>query len=130
MPAWGLAGGGPLNEHQVNDVVNYLKTIQIPQQEAVDKTPGAITAQTARLENADAVVAATILNQRQVLAEIEQAPADSGFILPLSQEARDILDSAGEGVDTDGRWAVRHGRKQNSQPYPQRPSTTSRWSTK
>lgn len=101
MPAWGLAGGGPLNEHQVNDVVNYLKTIQIPQQEAVDKTPGAITAQTARLENADAIVAATILSQRQVLAEIEQAPADSAFILPLSQEARDILDSAGEGIDTD-----------------------------
>jgi mono/diheme cytochrome c family protein len=101
MPAWGLAGGGPLSEHQVNDVVNYLKTIQIPQQEAVDKTPAALTAQVARLENADAIVAATILNQRQVLAEIEQAPADSAFISPLAQTARDILDNAGEGIDTD-----------------------------
>jgi mono/diheme cytochrome c family protein len=90
-----------LNEHQVNDVVNYLKTIQISQQEAVDKTPAALTAQVARLENADAIVAATILNQRQVLAEIEQAPADSAFILPLSQEARDIFDGAGVGIDTD-----------------------------
>ena len=31
MPAWGLAGGGPLNEAQVSDVVSYLTTIQVPQ---------------------------------------------------------------------------------------------------
>ena len=101
MPAWGLPGGGPLNEHQVNDVVSYLTTIQIPQQEAVDKTPTAISTQMARLENADAIVAATILDQRQVLAEIQQAPVDSAFILLVSQEARDTLDNAGVGIDTD-----------------------------
>ena len=101
MPAWGLAGGGPMNEQQVGDVVNYLGTIQISQQEAVDKTPGAMASQVARLENADQTVDTAILSQRQVLAEIEQAPADSAFISTLSKQARDILDGAALGIDTD-----------------------------
>jgi mono/diheme cytochrome c family protein len=29
MPAWGLAGGGPLPEQPVDDLVNYLQSIQI-----------------------------------------------------------------------------------------------------
>jgi mono/diheme cytochrome c family protein len=101
MPPWGLAGGGPMNEQQVDDIVNYLGTIQITQQEAVDKTPAALVTQGVRLENADQTVETAILSQRQTLAEIEQAPADSLFISGLSEQAREILDDAGVGIDTD-----------------------------
>lgn len=101
MPPWGLAGGGPLNEAQVVDVVNYLKTIQVPQQEAVDKTPAAITVQMSRLANAEATIDEAILNQRQVLAEIAQAPSDAAFISALAERARDVLDEADSGLDTD-----------------------------
>ena len=34
MPAWGLAGGGPLPEQPVEDLVNYLKSITITPEEA------------------------------------------------------------------------------------------------
>jgi mono/diheme cytochrome c family protein len=34
MPAWGLAGGGPLPEQPVEDLVNYLESIQISREEA------------------------------------------------------------------------------------------------
>lgn len=34
MPAWGVAGGGPMNEQQIADLVEYLKSIQIPQAKA------------------------------------------------------------------------------------------------
>ena len=34
MPAWGLAGGGPLPEQPVEDIVNYLQSIQIKPEEA------------------------------------------------------------------------------------------------
>ncbi len=101
MPAWGLEGGGPLNEAQVVDVVNYLKTIQISQQEAVDKTLQAIAVQVSRLGNAEATIADAILNQEQTLAEINQASDDAAFIVPLAQRARDVLDAAGSGLDTD-----------------------------
>jgi mono/diheme cytochrome c family protein len=101
MPAWGLAGGGPMNEHQVLDVVNYLRTIQRDQQEVVNETPGRVSAQLGALEGADATVAAAIIAQEQVVKEIDQAPGDSALIGPLAKTAADLLEEAGEGRDTD-----------------------------
>jgi mono/diheme cytochrome c family protein len=101
MPPWGLAGGGPLNEKQVVDVINYLKTIQITQGEAVNRAFDGVGPQLVRLEGADAAMEAMLLDQEQVLAEIMQAPGDADFIVPVSQDARSILDSAGSGLDTD-----------------------------
>lgn len=34
MPAWGVAGGGPLNDQQVQNLVDYLESIQIGPEEA------------------------------------------------------------------------------------------------
>jgi mono/diheme cytochrome c family protein len=102
MPAWGLAGGGPMNEKQIEDLVNYLETIQIPQQQAVDKMVEAIPSQISRLENADVTITQAILDQRQVIAEIDQAPADQAFVVPLVDEAAEVLANAEEGIDTDG----------------------------
>ncbi|MEY2426593.1 MAG: hypothetical protein QOI61_2165 [Actinomycetota bacterium] len=33
MPAWGVAGGGPMNEQQVTDIIQYLKSIQLTPKE-------------------------------------------------------------------------------------------------
>lgn len=101
MPAWGLAGGGPMNEKQVEDVVEYLRTIQVPQQQAVDETVNELPTQLSRLENADATVAAAIVSQRQVLAEIDQAAADLAVIEPLAERALEIVDDPVAGIDTD-----------------------------
>ena len=37
MPAWGLAGGGPLPDQPIEDLVNYLQSIQIKPEEAQKK---------------------------------------------------------------------------------------------
>jgi mono/diheme cytochrome c family protein len=34
MPAWGLAGGGPMNDQQINDLVAYLESIQLSNADA------------------------------------------------------------------------------------------------
>jgi mono/diheme cytochrome c family protein len=34
MSPWGLIGGGPMNEQQITNIVEYLKTLQIPLDEA------------------------------------------------------------------------------------------------
>jgi mono/diheme cytochrome c family protein len=34
MPAWGVAGGGPMNEQQVTDIIEYLKSLQLSAKEA------------------------------------------------------------------------------------------------
>ena len=101
MPAWGLAGGGPMNEKQIEDVVNYLRTIQIDQQEAVDAAAAEISVQLGRLENADTTIETAIINQRQTVAELQQAPQDAAFIVPLADRADEILENADQGIDTD-----------------------------
>ena len=101
MPAWGLPGGGPMNEKQVEDVVNYLESIQISQQQVVDETVTIVGEQTARLEGADQTVQNAVTEQQQVVAEIAQAPEDFAFIGPLSDQAVAILANDGEGIDTD-----------------------------
>jgi len=101
MPAWGLDGGGPMNEQQVVDVVNYLETIQIDQQQVVDETVGITNEQMDRLATAEATVGQAVTEQDQVLNEIEQAPDDIEVIGPLADRAVEILDNAGQGLDTD-----------------------------
>lgn len=101
MPPWGLPGGGPLNDEQVVDVVNYLKTIQVSQAEnLVDVEPG-INNALAALADADATVEAAILKQEQVVAQINAAPADVAIVVPLAESARSVLDDAADGLDTD-----------------------------
>jgi mono/diheme cytochrome c family protein len=101
MPPWGLPGGGPLNEAQVEDVVNYLKTIQISQDEALAKVEPATNVELDRLANADASVANTILNQEQIVAQISQASADAPIATDLAERGIEILEGASEGIDTD-----------------------------
>jgi mono/diheme cytochrome c family protein len=102
MPPWGVPGGGPLNDLQVVDVVNYLKTIQVPQAATLEELEPAITVQLDRLANAEATVAAAILNQRQTIEDIESAPAEFKAFTPLAERADELEERAGEGIDTDG----------------------------
>jgi len=101
MPAWGLDGGGPMNEQQVADVVNYLETIQIGQQQVVDETVAVVNQQTERFANADATVAQAVIQQHQVVLEVDQAERDVEVIGPLADRAVETLDTAGQGLDTD-----------------------------
>lgn len=34
MPAWGILGGGPMNDQQIDDLIAYLETIQLTPEEA------------------------------------------------------------------------------------------------
>ncbi|MEX2651189.1 MAG: c-type cytochrome [Acidimicrobiia bacterium] len=101
MPAWGLPGGGPLTEAQVSDVVSYLTTIQVPQNDALAELEPGIEVQLDRLETAEATVTTAIINQAQVVANIVAAPARLVIVDPLAKRAGDLLDDAGEGLDTD-----------------------------
>lgn len=102
MPAWGLPGGGPMNEKQVEDVVNYLATIQLSQQDVVNLTPQRIDQELGRLANAESTVQQAIVNQAQTLAEIDQAADDIAVIGPLADRAAEIMDDPDDGIDTDG----------------------------
>ncbi|HSJ84148.1 MAG TPA: c-type cytochrome [Acidimicrobiia bacterium] len=101
MPPWGIPGGGPLNADQVTDVVSYLRTIQVPQEENLADVEPGISGALDALTNADATVEAAILAQRQVLAQIEAAEGDAAIVIPLAERARTVFDGAGDGLDSD-----------------------------
>ena len=102
MPPWGVAGGGAMNEAQVADIVAYLGTIQIPQQEVLAEIEGAITGEMNRLAGADQAMAAAIVTQSQLVADIERAPDLAADADALAEEMRAALTAASVGVDTDG----------------------------
>jgi mono/diheme cytochrome c family protein len=39
MSAWGVAGGGPMNDQQISDLIAYLKSIQVPMEGCGDAGP-------------------------------------------------------------------------------------------
>ena len=102
MPPWGTVGGGPMNEQQVQDIVNYLEIIQASQQEILRKTDGIVVGQLSLLENADQALERAIIEQRQLIADIEDAPRYAETLADLVAHARRTLDLSDEGIDRDG----------------------------
>lgn len=102
MPAWGTVGGGPMNEQQIFDIVNYLESIQVSQQESLRKTDGIVTGQLSLLENAGQALERAIIEQRQLIADIENAPQFAEVMSNLVDLARRTLEASGRGIDRDG----------------------------
>ncbi|MGH8957187.1 MAG: cytochrome c [Acidimicrobiia bacterium] len=102
MPAWGLAGGGAMNENQVQDIVNYLQSIQIGQQDALARVGARISAEQQKLESAETLMDAAIAEQAQLAATIQAASGIADQAKTLTEEMRDVLDVAASGIDTDG----------------------------
>jgi len=102
MPAWGLAGGGPMNEAQVQDVVNYLEANQVQQAVSANNVEANIANALSELEDAEAAIDSAILRQRQVIAELRRSTELAPIAADIAERAEAVLDAAGEGIDTDG----------------------------
>ena len=102
MPAWGLEGGGPMNEAQVEDVINYLEANQVPQAVSANNVEANIAATLTELQGADAAIEAAILQQRQIVAQLRRSTEMAPRAVEIAERAEQLLDNAGEGIDTDG----------------------------
>jgi len=102
MPAWGLAGGGPLSEAQVEDVLNYLETIQVQQAVSANNVEQNIDTALTELEGADDAVDTAILNQRQTVADLSRASELAPIATSISDRAAEAFARADQGVDSDG----------------------------
>ena len=102
MPAWGIDGGGPLDDQQISDVINYLRTQQIDQQAALAKIDPAVDLQLQRLNQANRSVEQAIVDQEQLLADIEAAPDQAPVVLEAATRAAELAETGGDGVDADG----------------------------
>lgn len=101
MPAWGIEAGGPLNDQQLDFVIEYLKSIQIPQEEAVTAVNAAVATELASLEGAAASIETAIADQTGELAAIVSAPDRLQWAEQLVGDLDQVLAGAGSGLDTD-----------------------------
>ena len=102
MPPWGLDGGGPLNSQQIDDLLNYIESFQIDQTDAVLKVEGLVNGAGNRLEGAADAVGSQIAEQQELIETIRTSDVSSQVAGDIAERARDILEGAAEGIDTDG----------------------------
>ena len=100
MPAWGLEGGGPMNDGQLEDLIDYLHSFQEDQSFELGTIESSINSSLLRLENSALQVENEIINQKILIEEIKAGPAK----LPVLQEAVDKITALLEkdsGIDSD-----------------------------
>ena len=100
MPAWGLEGGGPMNDGQLTDLLEYLRYFQISQQSELQNIESNVSSALLRVENSDLQVESEIIKQTQLIQDIEDAPSK----LPVVKEAVLIVSELIEketGIDSD-----------------------------
>ena len=104
MPAWGLEGGGPMNDAQLEELLDYMQSeeFQIEQEAVLAEVEGEIAGELARLDGAQAAVEGALLDQQQLIADILRANDIKDDLTRIAETAVDVLDDAGEGIDTDG----------------------------
>ena len=100
MPAWGLEGGGPMNDGQLEDLIDYLHSFQVDQSFELGTIESSINSSLLRLENSALQVENEIINQKILIEEIKAGPAK----LPVLQEAVEKITALLEkdsGIDSD-----------------------------
>ena len=100
MPAWGLEGGGPMNDGQLSDLLEYLRYFQISQQTELQNIESNVSSALLRIENSDLQVESEIIKQNQLIQDIEDAPSK----LPIVKEAILVVSELIEketGIDSD-----------------------------
>ena len=100
MPAWGLKGGGPMNDGQLDDLIAYLHHIQVPQVDTLTSIESNINSSLLRLETADIQIGNEIANQYELRDEIEAASSKLSIAIDLLGQVEELLNSE-EGIDSD-----------------------------
>ncbi|MCP3994524.1 MAG: c-type cytochrome [bacterium] len=117
MPANGLDGGGAMTVQEIDQVVDYLESLQVPQMDAFAKTDDAVAKAHQRLSGAEDSIRARILVEETKLKDILEGPSKFASIEEIPTYVDQILGGAGtctiesaalvgtvcsdEGTDTD-----------------------------
>jgi mono/diheme cytochrome c family protein len=78
MPAWGLAGGGPMNEQQIDNLIEYLHSVSITRDEARKRATDNAANELKRLQDPQAALVAA-------KASVAAATEPTGKLLAESQ---------------------------------------------
>lgn len=99
MPASGLEGGGAMTVQEVDQVVEYLKSLQVTQMETFSKTDDAILAALDRMRNAETAIETRIAIEEAKLRDIRQGPAQFSAVQKMPDDIDALLGGAGTCTD-------------------------------
>ncbi len=104
MPANGLEGGGAMTVQEVDQMMAYLRSIQIPQGDALDEVEGMVEAALQRIENGEATTERLLMEQQARLVDTQEAGDRFAMVGDFPDEVRFLL--AGDGTCTDRSAAI------------------------
>ena len=100
MPAWGLEGGGPMNDGQLDDLIEYMHHFQISQESELQTIEMNINSSLSRLDTSELLVENEIARQKELIQSVKEAPSKLPIIEKAVQDVSDLLAIEG-GIDTD-----------------------------
>lgn len=104
MPAGGLGSGGAMTVQEIDQVIEYLRSVQIPQGGAVDEVEDIVEDALDRMESGEATVERRIIEQEAVLADTQTAPERFAVLEDFPDEIRFLM--AGDGTCTGASAAA------------------------
>ena len=104
MPASGLEGGGAMTIQEVDQVIDYLASIQVPQVDVVASTEPKITSSLNRISSGDEATQALIDRQQAEIDDVLLAPDQLEIAGDLGTDIRQLL--GGDGSCTEASAAV------------------------
>jgi len=100
MPAWGLEGGGPMNDGQLDDLIEYMHHFQISQESELQTIEMNINSSLSRLDTSELLVENEIARQKELIQSVKDAPSKLPIIEKAVQDVSDLLVKE-VGIDTD-----------------------------
>lgn len=99
MPANGLDGGGAMTVQEVDQVIEYLKSIQITQAEAFAKAEPATSLAIAAIEGGATATANLIAAQEAEIALVRDASRQLAIVGGFPDEVKDLFQAPGTCTD-------------------------------
>jgi len=99
MPANGLDGGGAMTVQEIDQVVEYLYSLQISQMDAFAKTDAEVETALNRMLTAEAAIEARILEEETRLKDILDGPSQFAAIEEIPTFIEQILGGSGSCTD-------------------------------
>ena len=100
MPAWGLEGGGPMNDGQLDDLIEYMHHFQISQESELQTIEMNINSSLSRLDTSELLVENEIARQKELIQSVQEAPSKLPVVEKAVEEVSALLSKEG-GIDTD-----------------------------
>ena len=100
MPAWGLEGGGPMNDGQLDDLIEYMHHFQITQESELRTIEMNVNSSLSRIETSELLVENEIARQKELIQSVEEAPSKLPIVEKAVQDVSAFLSKEG-GIDTD-----------------------------